>query len=208
MKSYIRKHQRLNNGLKTRPSTIYNLSYSCLYKCTPYSVGDDLTSRTSFHSASFLQPSLHCLRKQRSLRLSSSRACFRCCDSCTSRVLSWVHSFCWSLAWSPTLCSWKSRRSRAFWCSSCSCNEHMTSVSISPTLFWRGIWTQPFLLRKRCSWTMSHFVLDNLPEGYKASEPCERGCLYSFVRHVCRIILFIHVQIKILQPKLHLGKLF
>lgn len=74
----------------------------------------------SFHSASFLQPSLHCLRKQRSLRLSSNKVCFRCWDSCTSRVLSWPHSFCCSRAWRPKLCTWKSRRSRAFWCSSCS----------------------------------------------------------------------------------------
>lgn len=67
---------------------------------------------------SFLQPSLHCLRKQRSLRLSSNRACFRCWDSCTSSVLSWLHNFPCSRAWRPKLCSWKSRRSNAFWCSS------------------------------------------------------------------------------------------
>lgn len=78
------------------------------------------TSRTSFHSVSFLQPSLHCLRKQRSLRLSSNKVCLRCWDSCTSRVLSWPHSLCCSRAWRPKLCTWKSRRNRAFWCSSCS----------------------------------------------------------------------------------------
>lgn len=86
------------------------------------------TSRMSFHSVSFLQPSLHCLRKQRSLRLSSNKVCFRCWDSCTSRVLSWPHCFCCSRAWRPKLCTWKSRRSRAFWCSSCSYDVKDISV--------------------------------------------------------------------------------
>lgn len=88
------------------------------------------TSRMSFHSVSVLQPSLHCLRKQRSLRLSSNKACLRCCDSWTSRVLSWPHSFCWSRAWRPKLWSWKSRRSSAFWCSSCSWDGEILWMSM------------------------------------------------------------------------------
>lgn len=100
------------------------------------------TSRISFHSVSFLQPSLHCFRKQRSLRLSSNKACFRCCDSCTSRVLSWLHSFCCSRAWRPKLCTWKSLRSRAFWCSSCSYKVKNLSnrpfLKVKPILYFKN----------------------------------------------------------------------
>lgn len=78
------------------------------------------TCNMSLPSASNFLPSLHCLSSQRSFRLTSSRICLSCWDSCTRTFLSWLQNFCCRRVCRLTLCSWKSRCTSTFLCSSCS----------------------------------------------------------------------------------------